>query len=102
MSLFNRPSRQKQTGKIQEHSAESPKPDDGIPVSVIDLSKRYDIYCYLPGEYRLYENVRIVGIKTFESPKHKFGTSVIGGYTRSRGREWRADDDTVSPYSNDL
>jgi hypothetical protein len=80
MSFFNKPSKQKETGKIPERSAESPEPDGGIPVSVIDLSKRYDIYCYLPGEYRLYENVRVLGIKSFEATKHKFGTSVIGGY----------------------
>ncbi len=57
-----------------------PEPDNSIPVSVIDLSKRYDIYCYIPSEDRLYENVRIVGIKTLEMPKHQFGTAVIGGY----------------------
>lgn len=57
-----------------------PQPDNPIPVSVIDLSKRYDIYCYIPSEDRLYENVRIVSIRTLERPKHEYGTSLIGGY----------------------
>ena len=63
-----------------------PEPGDPIPVSVIDLSKSYDIYCYIPSEDRLYEDVRIVGIKTLEMPKHQFGNSVIGGYVEIEAR----------------
>jgi hypothetical protein len=58
----------------------SPEPGSSIPVTMFDLSKRYDIYCYIPSEDRLYEDVRIVGIKTFESKKNDFMTALIGGY----------------------
>ena len=51
-----------------------------IPVAVIDLSKRYDLYCSIPSEDRLYENVRIIGIRTFERKKNDFATHLIGGY----------------------
>ena len=57
-----------------------------IPVSVIDLSKRYDIYCYIPSEDRLYEDVSIVCIKAFEPPKNQFATALIGGYIEIEAR----------------
>jgi hypothetical protein len=38
------------------------------------------LYCCIPSEDRLYEDVRIVGIKTFESKKNDFMTALIGGY----------------------
>jgi hypothetical protein len=68
MSLFNNP-----RGGMEP-------PDDSIPVSVLDLSKRYDLYCSTHGEDRLYENVQIVGIRTFEKKKHEYATALIGGY----------------------
>jgi hypothetical protein len=37
-----------------------------IPVTQFDLSVRYDIYCTLGCEERLYEGVRIVGVRTFD------------------------------------
>src|SRR5262245_44805871 len=37
-----------------------------IPVEHLDPAKRYDIYCFFPGAERLYENVRIVAVKTLE------------------------------------
>jgi hypothetical protein len=57
-------------------------PDSGglIPVTLLELSKRYDIYCYIPSEDRLYEDVQIVGIRTFEPKKNEFSTALIGGY----------------------
>ena len=65
-------------------------PDDPIPVTVFDLSKRYDLYCSTPSEDRLYEDVRIVGICSFEKKKHEYSTALIGGYieveTRSGAR----------------
>lgn len=51
---------------------------DALSVSPIDFSKRYDIYCHFFGEERLYENVRIVGIRTME--KQRPHSVVIGGY----------------------
>ncbi len=53
---------------------------DPIPVAVFDLSKRYDLYCSIISEDRLYENVQIIGIRTFEQKKHEFATALIGGY----------------------
>lgn len=53
---------------------------DPIPVEIFDLSKRYDIYCSIPSEDRLYEDVKIVGIRTFQKRKNDFGSSLIGGY----------------------
>ncbi len=37
-----------------------------IPVSQVDLSKRYDVYSMEANHDRLYENVRFVGIRTFD------------------------------------
>jgi len=71
MSLFKNP-----RGELPE----TPEPDNPIPVTLIDLSKRYDIYCSIPGEDRLYEDVRIVAIRTFEKKKQDFGMALIGGY----------------------
>ncbi len=57
------------------------QPDAGaIPVAQIDLSKRYDLYFHSHGEDRLYENVKILGIRTFESKKSSYGFSSIGGF----------------------
>src|SRR5580698_1043050 len=36
----------------------------------IVLGERYDAYCELPGEERLYENVRFVGVRAFEPIKN--------------------------------
>jgi hypothetical protein len=48
-----------------------------IPLEHLDPSRRYDIYCYFPGEERLYENMRIVAIKTLDDISHF--SSGIGG-----------------------
>jgi hypothetical protein len=64
----------------------SSEPDGAIPVAVFDLSKRYDIYCATPGDDRLYEDVRIVGIRTFERKKNQFATALIGGYLEIEAR----------------
>ena len=44
----------------------SPEPDGYLPVTLFDLSKRYDLYCSTPSEDRLYEDVAIIGIRTFQ------------------------------------
>jgi hypothetical protein len=50
--------------------ADSPQPAPGpgnhIPITQIDLSRRYDVYFVVSSEERLYENVRFIGIRTFE------------------------------------
>jgi len=58
---------------------EFPQRQSDIPVRQIDLSKRYDVYESHIGEDRIYENVRFVGIRTFE-PIGGFGAGVVGGY----------------------
>ena len=59
---------------------ETPEPDSPIPVTLIDLSKRYDIYCSIPGEDRVYEDVKVLAIRTFEKKKQEFGMALIGGF----------------------
>jgi len=49
-------------------------------LELIDLSKRYDLYCSTPSEDRLYENVRIVAIRTFEPKRNEYQLALIGGY----------------------
>jgi len=71
MSLFKNP---------RGEQPETPDPDAPIPVTIFDLSKRYDLYCSTPSEDRLYEDVRVIGIRTFEKKKQDFGMSLIGGY----------------------
>jgi hypothetical protein len=48
-----------------------------IPVAQFDLSSRYDIYCTLATEERLYEGVRILGVRTFDQVR-EYGA--IGGF----------------------
>jgi hypothetical protein len=59
---------------------DTPAPQSSTPVSVFDLSKRYDLYCSTPSEDRLYEDVKIIGIRTFEKRKEEFGMALLGGY----------------------
>ena len=53
--------------------------EDPLPISPLDFSKRYDVYCLYHEEERLYENVRIVAIRTLEKPR-PYGASLLGGY----------------------
>jgi hypothetical protein len=50
-----------------------------IPVAPVDLSKRYDVYCTDVGHDRLYEDVRFVGIRTFDRVT-EFSSGLVGGY----------------------
>jgi hypothetical protein len=52
----------------------------GNPVAAkpIDLSKRYDVYCWFVGESRVYEDVRITGIRTLSQEPTAIG--VVDGY----------------------
>jgi hypothetical protein len=51
-------------------SSPSPTPDgapgDSIPLLPIDRGKRYDVYCSVAGEERVYEDVRFVALRQFE------------------------------------
>lgn len=42
-----------------------------IPVEHFDIQKRYDIYCALAGEYRLYENVKLIALKTLDDIRER-------------------------------
>ncbi len=39
----------------------------GLTISQLDLEKRYDIYHCVPHEERLYENVKLVGLRSLEA-----------------------------------
>jgi hypothetical protein len=56
-----------------------PEPASQIPVAPLDLSKRYDVYCSVAGEERLYEDGRFLGIRTFD-PITELTTGVVSGY----------------------
>ena len=64
MSLFKTP---------KEDSSQNP-----IPVIHFDAERRYDIYCWLVSEQRLYENVKVTGIRTFDKIT-QFSSGAIGG-----------------------
>jgi hypothetical protein len=77
MSFFKSPKR---------GSPEEPEPTPGsIPITAINLSKRYDIYCHTPGDYRLYEDFRFLGIRTFERMR-PYSSGLIGGYLEIEAR----------------
>ena len=63
-----------------------PEPDGSLPITLFDLSKRYDLYCSTPSEDRLYEDVAIVGIRTFQRRKPDYGAALIGGYIEIEAR----------------
>ncbi len=50
----------------------APIPPNDFPICQIDLTKRYDIYCTLTGEERLYENVRFLGIRSLDPIRESF------------------------------
>jgi hypothetical protein len=59
----------------------NPRVEDAnrIPIAPVDLSKRYDVYCTDINHDRLYEDVRFVGIRTFEHIG-KFSSGLVGGF----------------------
>jgi hypothetical protein len=77
MSLFNNP----RSGSQQA----SDEPSGDVPVLAVDVSKRYDIYCLISGEDRLYEDVRVVAIRTFE-PKSPI-KGLVSGYLEVEARD---------------
>jgi len=50
-----------------------------VPIQQVDLAKRYDVYYTHVGEDRVYENVRFLGIRTFDQI-NDFGSGLIGGF----------------------
>jgi len=69
----------------QEPSPEPGNSDGPIPFGIIDLSKRYDLYCSTP-ESRVYEDFRILGIRAFEE-KGKFQSVSVGAYVEIEARD---------------
>ena len=64
-------------------------PDDSdqtIPINAIDLSKRYDLYCTTQREERVYEDMKIIGIRTFERMR-QYSSGLIGGYIEIEARD---------------
>lgn len=53
--------------------------EDNIPVVQFDLSKRYDLYCCIYDENRIYENVKIIGLRTLER-RTEFSSGTLGAY----------------------
>jgi hypothetical protein len=49
-----------------------------VPALHVDVSKRYDIYCNVPGEERVYQNVRLLAVRTIEDITEY--TSMFGGF----------------------
>jgi|GEM_PF-673688 len=70
MSLF---------GASKEKNAESP-----VPVLNFDLSRRYDLYCRVVSEERIYENIQVIGVRTFDRIT-QFSSGAIGGLLEIEG-----------------
>lgn len=71
MGLFN-------SGKQQPPQKREAVMDE-IPTTSIDRSKRYDVYCSVMGEERMYEAVKFVGIKTFHKVD-EYSSGLVSGY----------------------
>lgn len=59
-----------------------PESSSQIPVEQFDIDKRYDLYCTIydkENRIRLYENVRLVGIRTFDRIS-EFSSGVACGF----------------------
>ena len=50
-----------------------------IPVQQFDLNARYDVYCSESSHDVLYENMRILGIRTFDAIS-EFGSGFTSGF----------------------
>ncbi len=71
--------------KAEPESA--PRPEGVLPLKLVDTSKRYDLYCNTYGEDRLYENVKLVALRTLEPQNRQFSTALIGGYIEIEGQD---------------
>lgn len=69
MSLF-KPAKDKQSETVDGASP--------VPVTPFDVSRRYDIYCAPIGDTRVYENVKLTGIRTFDRIT-QFSSGALGG-----------------------
>ena len=56
-----------------------PPPPAAIPVLPVDVNKRYDVYCSVSGEERVYDDVRFVCVRTFDRIT-EFSAGYIHGF----------------------
>jgi hypothetical protein len=68
-------------GLFHSRRAQPPQdPGNQIPITPVDLSKRYDVYCSTGNnEERLYEGARFVGIRTFDRIS-EYSSGLVSGY----------------------
>ena len=70
-------------GLFRSRRPEAPHPrseaGSQIPITPIDLSKRYDMYCTDVYHDKVYENVRFVGIRTFDRI-NEFSSGLVSGF----------------------
>lgn len=59
--------------------SDTPESDGSVPVAHFDVTQRYDFYCSLGMEERLYQNVRLTGIRTFDRIT-EFSSGAITGF----------------------
>jgi len=58
-----------------------------IPIVPMALDKWYDVYVTVQGEERVYEDVRFVGIRTFDRLTNEFSSGLIGGFLEIEVRD---------------
>ena len=69
-------------GLFNFRRSEAPRhaePTGQIPITQVDLTKRYDVYCTDLGHDRLYEDVRFVDIRTFDRIT-EYSSGVVTGF----------------------
>jgi hypothetical protein len=69
-------------GLFRSNAKQPPEPPSSanqLPVAPFEFNKRYDVYCSVFEEERVYENIKFVGIRTFE-PLPQVTLALIGGY----------------------
>jgi hypothetical protein len=70
-------------GLFNARQSETPRPADSsrnLPISPVDLSKWYDVYCTEVGHDRVYENVQFIGIRTFDRITEYYSSGLATGF----------------------
>src|SRR5262245_59573815 len=62
----------------KEKQSEGEDTGSSVPITSFDITRRYDIYCNVVYEQRLYANVKVVGIRTFDKIT-RFSSGALGG-----------------------
>jgi hypothetical protein len=82
MSLFKKPKPEPKKAEPEPDKSSDPR----LPILPIDLAKRYDVYCNYQYEERIYEDMLLVAIRTYESKQYP-GSAVLGGYIELEARD---------------